>query len=106
MPTFETVDLAKTTTQDGFEPFSTDDLWVVDGIFTVKDNGLTVGAIKGAGGGTPFVSGAQWGVKLVNLRELLVKPATGGSNGTLAFLGTVVDRRGLDGLLKSRLGAT
>lgn len=111
MAVLETVALAKTTTQDGFVAFADDDLWVVDGIFTVSTAALTVGATQGAGAGaaaagTPFANNAQWGVKLINLRQMLVRPTTAGVHGTLTFFGTVVDRAGLNELLRSKLGAT
>lgn len=106
MAVLETVDLAKTTTADAYTPYTDSDLWVVDGIFTVQTAGLTVGAIRGSGSGTPFAAGVQFGVKLVNLREVLVKPTAAGVHGTLSFFGTVVDKAGLAELLRSRLGAT
>lgn len=108
MAVLETVSLAKTTTVNDFTPFADDDLWVVDGIFTVTTNALTVaGAAPGGGqAGTSFSTGTQFGVRLVNLRQVLVKPTVGGAHGTLTFFGTVTDRAGLNELLRSRLGAT
>lgn len=106
MAVLETVSLAKTTTEDGFTPFAQDDLWVVDGIFTVTTNTIAVGAVAGSGASTAFDAGVQFGVKLVNLRQVLVKPNAAGVHGTLTFWGTVVDRQGIAQLLQSKLGAT
>jgi hypothetical protein len=97
--------VALTTTKDTSEPFLTDDAWVVDAIFTVTTNDLDVGAISGQAF-TSFASGTQFGVKLVNLREVLIKPTVGGAHGTLTVFGTIVDRATLTRLLSSPLGAT
>lgn len=108
MATLETVSLAHLTSVDTFAPFAQDDLWVVDGIFTVSTAALTVAGASPGGvpAGTPFALNAQFGVKLVNLRLVQVKPTAGGVHGTLTFFGSVVDRAGLNELLRSRLGAT
>lgn len=108
MALIETVSLSLTTAADPFAPFASDDLWVVDGIFTVTTAALTVAGASPGGvpAGTSFAVGSQWGVKLVNLRLLQVKPTAAGVNGTLTFFGSVVDRAGLNELLRSKLGAT
>lgn len=90
VPVPRTVSLKLTLANDNETPFLQNELWVVDGIFQCKTNGVTLRAREGVES-TQVGAGDSWGVQYVNLFDLLVKNTTAGSNGVLSFFGVVLD---------------